>query len=157
MTSCFRRRSGFERFRLDVLVETEVVAIDAGSREVTAHSVQDGTTSQIPYDKLVLSPGAAPVRPLIPGFDRVHSFRTVEDAERLVDDVTDRPRTAVVIGAGFVGLETAENLACRGIAVTIVEAATQVLTPLDPELAVLVAAELVSHGIAVETASPWPK
>ncbi len=141
----------FERFRLDVRVQTEVVAIDAGSREITVRSTQDGTTSRIPYDKLVLSPGAAPVRPLIPGFDRVHSFRTVEDAERLVDDVTDGPRTAVVIGAGFVGLETAENLARRGIAVTIVEAATQVLPPLDPELAVLVAAELVSHGIAVET------
>ena len=141
----------FERFRLDVRVDTEVVAIDPAAHEVTARSTQDGSSSRIPYDKLVLSPGAAPVRPPLPGFDRVRSLRTVEDAERLADDVTDGPRTAVVIGAGFVGLETAENLALRGIAVTIVEAAPQVLTPLDPELAVLVAAELVNHGIAVVT------
>jgi NADPH-dependent 2,4-dienoyl-CoA reductase/sulfur reductase-like enzyme/rhodanese-related sulfurtransferase len=141
----------FERFRLDVRINTEVVAIDAAEHDVTVRSTQDGTSSRIPYDKLVLSPGAAPVRPPIPGFGRVRSLRTVEDAERLADDVTDEPRTGVVIGAGFVGLETAENLAHRGIAVTIVEAATQVLTPLDPELAVLVAAELVSRGIGVET------
>jgi NADPH-dependent 2,4-dienoyl-CoA reductase/sulfur reductase-like enzyme/rhodanese-related sulfurtransferase len=141
----------FERFRLDVRIDTEVVAIDAVEHDVTVRSTQDGTSSRIPYDKLVLSPGAAPVRPPIPGFGRVRSLRTVEDAERLADDVTDEPRTGVVIGAGFVGLETAENLAHRGIAVTIVEAATQVLTPLDPELAVLVAAELVSRGIGVET------
>ena len=141
----------FERFRLDVHVDTEVVAIDTAAHEVTVRSTQDGSASRITYDKLVLSPGAAPVRPLIPGFDRVRSLRTVEDAEQLADDVTDGPPTAVVIGAGFVGLETAENLAQRGIAVTIVEAAPQVLMPLDPELAVLVAAELVSHGVAVET------
>ncbi len=141
----------FERFRLDVWVDTEVVAIDPAAREVTVRSTQDGSSSRIPYDMLVLSPGATPMRLPIPGFDRVRSLRTVEDAERLADDVTDGPRTAVVIGAGFVGLETAENLAHRGIAVTIVEAAPQVLTPLDPELAILVAAELVAHGIAVET------
>ena len=108
-------------------------------------------TSTSPYDKLVLSPGAAPVRPPIPGFDRVRSLRTVEDAARLADDVAAGRRTAVVIGAGFIGLETAENLARAGIAVTVVEAADQVLTPLDPELAILVAAELVANGVAVET------
>ena len=141
----------FDRFRLDVRVDTEVVAIDKVAHVVTVRSTQDGSSSQVPYDKLVLSPGAMPVRPPIPGFDRVRSLRTVEDAEQLADDVADKPQSAVVIGAGFVGLETAENLAHRGIAVTIVEAAAQVLTPLDPELAVLVAAELVGHGIAVET------
>ena len=141
----------FDRFRLDVRVDTEVVAIDEVAHVVTVRSTQDGSSSQVPYDKLVLSPGAMPVRPPIPGFDRVRSLRTVEDAEQLADDVADKPQSAVVIGAGFVGLETAENLAHRGIAVTIVEAAAQVLTPLDPELAVLVAAELVGHGIAVET------
>ena len=141
----------FDRFRLDVRVDTEVVAIDEVAHVVTIRSTQDGSSSQVPYDKLVLSPGAMPVRPPIPGFERVRSLRTVEDAEQLADDVADKPQSAVVIGAGFVGLETAENLARRGIAVTIVEAAAQVLTPLDPELAVLVAAELVGHGVAVET------
>lgn len=141
----------FDRFRLDVRVDTEVVAIDEVAHVVTVRSTQDGSSSQVPYDKLVLSPGAVPVRPAIPGFDRVRSLRTVEDAEQLADDVADKPHSAVVIGAGFVGLETVENLARRGIAVTIVEAAAQVLAPLDPELAVLVAAELISSGIAVET------
>jgi NADPH-dependent 2,4-dienoyl-CoA reductase/sulfur reductase-like enzyme/rhodanese-related sulfurtransferase len=141
----------FERFRLDVRVDAEVVTIDPAAHEVTIRSTQDGCSSQLPYDKLVLSPGAAPVRPPIPGFDRVRVLRTVEDAERLASAVSDGPRTAVVIGAGFIGLEMAENLAQRGLAVTIVEAAPQVLTPLDPELAILVAAELLRNGIAVET------
>ncbi len=141
----------FERFRLDVRVDAEVVMIDPVVHEVTIRSTQDGSTSKLPYDKLVLSPGAAPVRPPIPGFDRVRVLRTVEDAERLANAVTDGPRTAVIIGAGFIGLEMAENLAERGLEVTVVEAAPQVLSPLDPELAILVAAELVRNGIAVET------
>ena len=141
----------FDRFRLDVRVDAEVVMIDPVIHEVTVRSTRDGSTSRLPYDKLVLSPGAAPVRPAIPGFDRVRVLRTVEDAEGMASAVTDGPGTAVVIGAGFVGLEMAENLTQRGLAVTIVEAAPQVLTPLDPELAILVAAELVRNGITVET------
>ena len=141
----------FDRFRLDVRVDCEVVDIDAAGHTVTTRSTVDGRTDSVEYDKLVLSPGAAPVRPSIPGFDRVRVLRTVEDAERLATDVSEKPRTAVVIGAGFVGLETAENLVRKSIAVTVVEAADQVLTPLDPELAVLVAAELASHGVILET------
>ncbi len=141
----------FERFRLDVRVNTEAVTIDPIAHEVTTRSTIDGTTTVLSYDKLILSPGAVPIRPPIPGFDRVRGLRTVEDAERLAGDVTDRPTSAVIIGAGFIGLETAENLLHAGISVTVVEAADQVLTPLDPELAVLVAAELVSQGVAVET------
>jgi NADPH-dependent 2,4-dienoyl-CoA reductase/sulfur reductase-like enzyme/rhodanese-related sulfurtransferase len=141
----------FERFRLDVRVDAEVVAIDVAARELTVRSTLDGTATTLPYDKLVLSPGAVPVRPSIPGFARVRVLRTVEDAERLASDVTSGPSTAVVIGAGFIGLETAENLSLNGIAVTVVEAVDQVLSPLDPELAILVAAELVAHGIALET------
>jgi len=141
----------FRRFRLDVRVDTEVIDVDAACHEVTIRSTLDGTTRSIGYDKLVLSPGAVPVRPPIPGFDRVRVLRTVEDAERLAADVIGGPHSAVVIGAGFVGLETAENLVHKSIAVTVVEAVDQVLTPLDPELAVLVAAELTSHGVVVET------
>ena len=140
-----------ERFRLDVRVDAEVVGIDPGADTVTVRPMDDGVPYDLPFDKLVLSPGAVPVRPPIPGFDRVRSLRTVEDATRLFGDVAGRPATAVVIGAGFVGLETAENLCHAGIDVTLVEAADQVLTPLDPELAVLVAAELVARGVRVET------
>ncbi len=141
----------YDRFRLDVRVATEVVAIDPEGRRVTVRPTGGGHAGQLPYDALVLSPGAAPVRPPLPGFDRVRVLRTVEDAEQLADEARGKARTAVVIGAGFVGLETAENLAHRGIATTVVEAADQVLTPLDPEMAVLVAAELVQRGVAVET------
>ena len=140
-----------ERFRLDVRVDSEVVAIDAGSHRLTVRSTTDGTESALDWDKLVLSPGAVSVRPPIPGFERVRSLRTVEDAQLLAGDVSSAPRTAVVVGAGFIGLETAENLRHAGIAVAVVEAATQVLTPLDPELAVLVEAELVANGIEVAT------
>jgi NADPH-dependent 2,4-dienoyl-CoA reductase/sulfur reductase-like enzyme/rhodanese-related sulfurtransferase len=144
----------FDRFRLDVRVDTEVVAIDADARTVQVAVGPTGSDRRIdtlPYDRLVLSPGALPIRPPIPGFERVRSLRTVEDAAALSRDVTRRPATAVVIGAGFIGLETAENLTHAGIATTIVEAAPQVLTPLDAELAIRVQRELERHGVRVVT------
>ncbi len=143
----------FERFRLDVRVGAEVVAIDPSAHEVTVRPTGGGAETTLPYDALILSPGAAPVRPPLPGFDRVQVLRTVEDAEHLAQAASRAPGTAVVIGAGFVGLETAENLAHRGITTTVVEMADQVLTPLDPEMAVLVAAELVRNGVEVVTGS----
>ena len=141
----------FDRFRLDVRINDEVVAIDRGARSVRTRSTVTGEEADVPYDKLVLSMGAAPVRPPIPGYERVRTLRTVEDAARLASDVDVAPRTAVVIGAGFIGLEMAENLVGQGIDVTIVEATPQVLPPLDPELAILVRDELVAHGVHVET------
>jgi len=141
----------FARFRLDVRVHDEVVAIDRVGHTVTTRSTVTGEQAVVSYDKLVLSTGAAPVRPPIPGYDRARTLRTVEDAERLTCDVDFAPATAVVIGAGFIGLEVAENLVAKGIAVTIVEATAQVLPPFDPELAILVRDELVAHGVAVET------
>jgi NADPH-dependent 2,4-dienoyl-CoA reductase/sulfur reductase-like enzyme/rhodanese-related sulfurtransferase len=141
----------FDRFRLDARVHDEVVAIDRVAHTVTALSTVTGTETVVAYDKLVLSMGAAPVRPPIPGYERVRTLRTVEDAACLVSDVEVAPSTAVVIGAGFIGLEMAENLVGQGIDVTIVEATPQVLPPLDPELAILVADELLAHGVHVET------
>jgi NADPH-dependent 2,4-dienoyl-CoA reductase/sulfur reductase-like enzyme/rhodanese-related sulfurtransferase len=141
----------FDRFRLDVRVDTEVVAIDRVGHAVTVRSTVTGAETVVVYDKLVLSMGAAPVRPPIPGYDRVRTLRTVEDAARLAADVDVAPSTAVVIGAGFIGLEMAENLVGQSIDVTVVEATPQVLPPLDPELAILIADELVAHGVHVET------
>lgn len=140
----------FDRFRLDVRVGVEAVAIDRDRHELALRSAA-GEESSIPYDKLVLSMGAAPVRPPIPGYERVRSLRTVEDAARLASDVRGGRGAAVVIGAGFIGLEMAENLAGQGLDVTIVEATPQVLPPLDPELAILVEDELAAHGVHVET------
>jgi NADPH-dependent 2,4-dienoyl-CoA reductase/sulfur reductase-like enzyme/rhodanese-related sulfurtransferase len=141
----------FDRFRLDVRVNDEVVAIDRGAHTVTARSTLTAEETVVEYDKLVLSMGAAPVRPPIPGYERARTLRTVEDAARLASDVDIAPAHAVVIGAGFIGLEMAENLARKGIDVTVVEATPQVLPPLDPELAILVADELAAHGVHVET------
>jgi len=140
----------FDRFRLDVRVHSEVIDIDRVGRTVTARSTITGEETIVGYDHLVLSMGAAPVRPPIPGYDRVRTLRTVEDAARIVSDVDVAPSTAVVIGAGFIGLEMAENLVTRGLDVTIVEATAQVLPPFDPELAILVADELVAHGVHLE-------
>jgi NADPH-dependent 2,4-dienoyl-CoA reductase/sulfur reductase-like enzyme len=141
----------FDRFRLDVRVGNEVVAIDRASHRVTCRSTLTGDESFVGYDKLVLSMGAAPVRPPIPGYERVRTLRTVEDAALMASDVVAAPRSAVVIGAGFIGLEMAENLVNKGLAVTIVEATAQVLPPLDPEMAILLADELVARGVAVMT------
>ena len=141
----------FDRFRLDVRVNQEVTAIDRAAGTVTTRSTVSGEETIVAYDKLVLSMGAAPVRLPIPGYDRVRTLRTVEDAARLATEVDVSPNTAVVIGAGFIGLEMAENLVGQGLEVTIVEATPQVLPPLDPELAILVRDELVAHGVVVET------
>ncbi len=132
-------------------VNQEVVAIDRATGTVRTQSTISGQEDVVAYDNLVLSTGAAPVRPPIPGYDRVRTLRTVEDAARLATDVDVAGKTAVVIGAGFIGLEMAENLVGQGLEVTIVEATPQVLAPLDPELAILVRDELEAHGVAVET------
>ncbi|WP_265523709.1 FAD-dependent oxidoreductase [Oerskovia flava] len=138
------------RFRLDVRVRSRVTAVDAEARTVTVEDLPTGTSYEESYDELVLSPGARPVVPDVPGAGRALVLRDVADVDRLVA-ATGTARSTVVVGGGFVGLELAENLARRGIAVTVVELADQVLAPLDPELAVLVAAELAEHGVTVRT------
>ena len=139
----------FNRFRLDVRVDTEAVAIDTASNTVTAHDLIKGQDYQLHYDFLILSPGATPIVPIIPGVERALPLRTIEDVERLVHEVQNAPKSAVVIGGGFIGLEIAENFVRRGIATTLVEATDQVLAPLDPEMASPVAEELRRHGVAV--------
>ncbi len=137
------------RFRLDVRVSTEAVRIIPASKTVEILDLTSGESSEISYDKLILSPGASPVVPPIPGIERGLTLRTVEDVERIVARVKDRPQNAVVIGGGFIGLEVAENLVHKGISTTVVEALPQVLAPLDPEMATLVADALTDHGVKV--------
>lgn len=139
----------FNRFRLDVRVDTEAVAIDPSTNTVTARDLVKDKMYEIGYDYLILSPGASPVVPPIPGVERAMPLRTVEDVERLVSEVESEPSTAVIIGAGFIGLELAENLTRRGIVTTIIEATNQVLAPLDPEMASPVADELRRHGVTL--------
>ena len=136
-----------ERFRIDVRVRSEVVSIDPAAREVTVRNIDDELVYTLSYDYLVLSPGATPIIPPIPGIERALALRTVEDVERMVLEVERSPRSVVVIGGGFIGVEIAENLVHRGIATSLVEATSQVLAPLDPEMAHLVAVEIRQQGV----------
>jgi len=135
------------RFRLDVRVNTEVLAINPAKKVVAIKNLIYGETSELDYDKLILSPGASPVVPPIPGIERGMTLRTVEDVEKIAASVGKKPASAVVIGGGFIGVEIAENLIHRKIPTALVEATDQVLMPLDPELATLVAKEMRTHGV----------
>jgi NADPH-dependent 2,4-dienoyl-CoA reductase/sulfur reductase-like enzyme/rhodanese-related sulfurtransferase len=137
------------RFRLDVRINTEALAIDRGAKQLRIKNSLTGQESSIGYDKLVLSPGASPIVPALPGIERAMTLRTVEDVERIVAHVNEKPRSAVVVGGGFIGVEIAENLVHRGIKTSVVEASDQVLAPLDPEMAFLVATEMRSKGVGL--------
>src|SRR5665213_4628549 len=131
-----------DRFRLDVRIASEVQSIDREAKTVCVVDLTTKRTYELSYDKLVLSPGASPVIPPIPGIERALPLRTVEDVERINKVVVQQPSSAVVIGGGFIGIEIAENLRHRGIATALVEATDQLLAPLDPEMAQLVTNEL---------------
>ena len=135
------------RFRLDVRVNTEVLAIYPSKKTLAIKNLESHEIYEIEYDKLILSPGASPVVPPIPGIERGMTLRTVEDVERMAYLVSEKPKSALVIGGGFLGVEIAENLIHRGIPTSLVEATDQVLMPLDPELATLVAKEMVAQGV----------
>jgi NADPH-dependent 2,4-dienoyl-CoA reductase/sulfur reductase-like enzyme/rhodanese-related sulfurtransferase len=136
-----------DRFRLDVRISSEVLSIDPKTKSIKVKNWATNEESELTYDKLVMSPGASPVVPPIPGIERALTLRTVEDVERIAAQVNSSPKSAVVIGGGFIGVEIAENLIHRGIDTCVVEAANQVLAPLDPEMATLVAKEMRSHGV----------
>jgi NADPH-dependent 2,4-dienoyl-CoA reductase/sulfur reductase-like enzyme/rhodanese-related sulfurtransferase len=126
-----------------------VTAIDPEKKTVQVLNELTGESYELNYDKLVLSPGASPVVPPIPGIERALTLRTVEDVEKIFARVEQKPTTAVVIGGGFIGVEIAENLIHKGIATTVVEASPQLLAPLDPEMATLVAKEMERNGVSL--------
>ena len=148
------------RFRLDVRVLAEALSIDPAKKEVQVQSLESGNRYSLAYDKLVLSPGASPIVPPIPGVERALTLRTVEDVERIVAQVMAKPQNAVVIGGGFIGVEIAENLIHKGITTSVIEASDQVLAPLDPEMATLVAKEMrlqkvdLRLGVSVTVINP---
>lgn len=138
------------RFNIRVHPLHEVVAIDRRARRVRVRDLQRGSERDERYDALVLATGARPVRPPIPGIDLpgVHVVRTIPDTRRIREAIAGA-RRALVVGGGFIGLEMAENLVRRGLEVSVIELAPQVLPPLDPEMAAYVAAHLRSHGVAL--------
>ena len=140
------------RFRLDVRPFHEVTAISPDQHMVTVR--HDGKEFTESYDKLILSPGAKPFVPPIEGLEtaeNTYTLRNVPDLDEIMLALEKEPKEAVVIGAGFIGLEMAENLRKRGLNVTIVEKAPHVLPPLDEEMAAFVQAELLKNGIQVVT------
>jgi NADPH-dependent 2,4-dienoyl-CoA reductase/sulfur reductase-like enzyme len=146
-----------EALGISLLTGTRAERIDTGAGTVTATG-PDGSGLTIGYDRLVVATGAVPVRPPIHGLealgpaDGVHLLHTMGDTHDVMATLERRDVTsAVVVGAGYIGLEMAEALTTRGIAVTQVEALPQVLPTIDPELASLVAAELAAHGVEVRT------
>ncbi|HVO29651.1 MAG TPA: FAD-dependent oxidoreductase [bacterium] len=140
----------WRRFRIRVEVRHEVLSIDRAAHRVQVKNLADGTVFFEPYDKLVLSPGASAIVPDLPGLpaSNVFTVKTVPDADAVKAwiDAT-APKRAVVVGAGFIGLETAEALHARGLEVTVVEMLPQVLPPFDADVADLVARHLESHGV----------
>ena len=144
-------RSLAARFRIDVRLRTAAVRIDRERRVVVARA-EDGTEYDLPFDKVILSPGARPLRPPIPGIERALSLRDIDDLDAIVS-ATVSARTAVVIGGGFIGIEMAENLVHRGLRVALVEALPQVMAPLDPEMVAGVHQALRSNGVDLHLAN----
>ncbi|MFO7734929.1 MAG: FAD-dependent oxidoreductase [bacterium] len=139
-----------KKFNLSVKVNTEVKEIDRKNKTIKAENLKTGEIYEEKYDKLLLSPGAVPVKPPITGIDseNIFTLRNVEDTDSIKSKIENSsPRRAVVVGAGFIGLEVAENLHNLGIRTTIVEMADQVMAPLDYELAAEVHQHLKIKGV----------
>lgn len=137
------------RFALDVRTRHQALDVNTRNRTVTVRNLDRAQTYTESYDALVLSPGARPVVPPIPGAERALTLRDVTDTDRIMAAVDAGARSAVVVGGGFIGVELAENLHHRGLAVSLVELADQVLPPLDPEMAAPLTRELDAHGVEV--------
>ena len=136
-----------QRFNLDVRIKSEALSIDKENKTVKVKNLVKNEEYELNFDKLILSPGASPVVPPIKGVEHSFTLRNVEDVERIVEQVAKKPQSAVVIGGGFIGVEVAENLIHKSIKTTLIEAMPQVLAPLDPEMASLVANEMTRNKI----------
>ncbi len=146
-----------QRFRIDVRTQHEALSIDREKREVLIRDLVSGEEYREPYDALVLSPGASPVVPPLEGIalPGIFTVRTVPDSAQIREWIErHEAKRAVVIGGGFIGLEMVENLAHRGLSVTLIEAADQLLPPLDPEMAEYVRQRVSAHVENVRLGDP---
>ncbi len=139
------------RFKLDVRTRSSVEAIDRKAKRIRVLDLATGQQYDETYDKLILAPGAAPLRPSIPGSDLpgVFTLRSLQDVDRIKERVSQGVKQAVVIGAGFIGLEMVENFVKLGIKTTLVEKNGQVLTPFDKEMTTPILETLVAKGVTV--------
>ena len=142
--------SFFARFRIDIRVRHEVTAIHPEKKTVLVKRLETGEVFEERYNKLILSPGAKPTQPRLPGtgLDKVFTLRTVEDTFRIKDYILQhRPKSAVLAGGGFIGLELSENLRELGLDVTIVQRPKQLMNPFDPDMAAFIHSEVRRNGI----------
>jgi NADPH-dependent 2,4-dienoyl-CoA reductase/sulfur reductase-like enzyme/rhodanese-related sulfurtransferase len=139
------------RFNLDVRTRSSVEAIDRTAKQVRVRDLAAGREYEETYDKLILAPGAAPLRPPIPGIDLpgIFTLRNLQDVDRIKERIDQGIKQAVVVGAGFIGLELVENFVKRGIATTVVELQDQVLPPFDKEMTTPILETLLAKGVAV--------
>jgi len=139
------------RFKLDVRTRSSVEAIDRAAKKVRVRDLSTGREYEESYDKLILAPGAAPLRPPIPGIDLpgIFRLRNLQDVDRIKQQVDQGVKRAVVVGAGFIGLELVENLVRRGITTTVVELQDQVLPPFDKEMTTPLAEHLATRGVSL--------
>lgn len=142
--------SFLSRFRVTMKVRHEVTAIHPEQKTVSVKNLETGEIFEESYDKLLLSPGARPIQPKLPGvgLDRVFTLRTVEDTFRIKAYINKHhPKSAVLAGGGFIGLELAENLRELGMDVTIVQRPKQLMNPFDPDMAAFIHSEMRAHGV----------
>ncbi len=139
------------RFKLDVRTGSSVEAIDRKAKKVRVRDLATGQEYEESYDKLILAPGAAPLRPPIPGIELpgIYTLRNLSDVDRIKEQVDQGAKQAVVVGAGFIGLELVENFVKRGIATTVVELQDQVLPPFDKEMTTPIVETLQANGVTV--------
>ena len=140
------------RFNVDVRVHSEVLAIDRGAKTVKVQNLKTGETYTESYDKLILAPGGAPIKPPIEGInlDRVFTLRNVDDTDKIKEYISkNKPKSAAVVGGGFIGIEMAENLREAGLDVSIIELSDQVIAPLDFDMVCDVHSHLRRHGVAL--------
>jgi NADPH-dependent 2,4-dienoyl-CoA reductase/sulfur reductase-like enzyme/rhodanese-related sulfurtransferase len=138
----------YRRFRIDVRVNSEVIAVLPDEKKVRVRSGEE--VYEESYDSLILSPGAKALKPPLAGIEneKIMTLRNIPDTDRIKKYVdNEQPKTAIVIGGGYVGIEMVESLAERGIKVSLVENNPQILTPVDPEMAIIAAKELQDHGV----------
>ncbi len=140
-----------ERFGLDARVNSEAIAIDRAAKTVTVRDHAQGRDYTETYDALILAPGAKPIRPPLPGLDdaRVFTLRNIPDLDRLMAALTPAVRRVSVVGGGYIGLETLEALKHRGLAVTLIERAPQIMTPLDVEMTAPLLGVLKQQGVTL--------
>ena len=142
--------SFFSRFRVIMKVRHEVIAIHPERKTVSVKNLETGENFEESYDKLILSPGAKPTQPRLPGvgLDKLFTLRTVEDTFRIKEYInTHHPKSVVLAGGGFIGLELAENLRELGMEVTIVQRPKQLMNPFDADMASFIHAEVRKHGV----------